>query len=131
MQGNPHSFSLFVHNLLINDLHNCTYSSCMTKSKLIPYYANCAFCDAQFDVIGRMETFKKDVQYILKKANIGWKVRDLDEILKNAKINDRVDQDLVTHYFKQLDHKTRKKLYDIYKPDFELFGYDGEKFVSF
>jgi len=35
-----------------------------------PYNARCFYCDISYNVIGHMETFDDDVQYILMKANL-------------------------------------------------------------
>ena len=35
-----------------------------------PYNARCSYCDIPYNVIGRVETFEEDVQYILLKQNL-------------------------------------------------------------
>ena len=35
-----------------------------------PYNARCLYCDIPYNVIGRVETFEEDVQYILLKQNL-------------------------------------------------------------
>ena len=75
-----------------------------------------------------METFKEDTDYILNKVGLQGKI-DI-----GAKFN--AEDQKVTHtervkkYFVQLDRAIRQRLFEIYKPDFEMFAYSSEEFVN-
>ena len=106
-----------------------------------PYYVHCDYCDIKYDFIGRVENFKDDLAYISQRTNIDMskvppeafhvhpsgsdkrflKPRNTSESEKDRKVID---------YFAQLDKKTLKTLYDMYKIDFEMFGYSLQPYVK-
>ena len=78
----------------------------------------------KYDVIGRLEDFVDDVTYIATKLNLTTLVPKLsitNRMTKGKKGNDRV-----THYMSQLSERQKQKLFELYKLDFALFGYDPE-----
>ena len=78
----------------------------------------------KYDVIGRLEDFVDDVTYIATKLNLTTLVPELsntNRMTKGKKGNDRVK-----NYMSQLSAHQKKKLFELYKLDFALFGYDPE-----
>lgn len=51
------SFSEFVDYLLREEVHNY-------NDHWRPYWLHCHLCEMEFDVIGKMETWNQDVQFI-------------------------------------------------------------------
>jgi len=99
-----------------------------------PYYVNCDYCDIKYDFIGRVENFEYDFNYIAKKANIS--LHSLPEniihyhasgshksysALRPVSKNDKDEK--VINYFSQLNVGQLEGLYNMYKVDFEMFGY--------
>ena len=74
-----------------------------------------------------METFKEDVQYIIMKNNLK------DILPPNIHPNNSSKKDTnsdTLEKFSQLNTTQIKKLYELYKLDFELFGYDIDTFLQ-
>ena len=99
------------------------------------FYLRCSYCDFQYSVIGRAETFIEDTKYILLKANLTSNIPlEMASFQKHVDYNNS-DKKL-THepngepeartleYFKNIDQTVIQKLYKMYKIDFELFNYN-------
>ena len=86
-----------------------------------PYHSNCFYCHVKYDVIGRLEDYSDDIMYIAVKQNLTSLLPELNKINRKSKIatNNRVD-----FYMSQLSDQHKEKLFDLYKLDFDLFGYD-------
>ena len=81
-----------------------------------------------------METFEEDARYIFLKANLDLPLkraskradhgtRDHDNT-KEVRNDPRSPEARTMTYFKQLNSSTIQALYECYKLDFELFGYN-------
>jgi hypothetical protein len=93
----------------------------------------------QFCIIsGSFETLKKDTKYIFEMTGM-----DQEQILNNlsqfpwanshrTSVETSVEEtrDLVTSYFDQLTMPEKMELYEIYRPDFEMFGYDATTYLN-
>ena len=88
-----------------------------------PYYSNCFYCHLKYDVIGRLEDFTEDVMYIALRQNLTSLLPDLIKNNRKSKGKSSSD-DKVKYYISQLSNHQRKKLLELYKLDFDLFGYD-------
>ena len=98
------------------------------------FVSRCQHCYIPYTVIGRMETFQEDVQYIILKNKLE-KLLPLDKALKFKSINSsKKDANYTTQItlekFSQLSNDQIKKLYKIYQLDFELFDYDIDIFLQ-
>uniref|UniRef100_A0A182W3R8 Carbohydrate sulfotransferase n=1 Tax=Anopheles minimus TaxID=112268 RepID=A0A182W3R8_9DIPT len=84
----------------------------------------CTPCLARYDFIVKLETYKQDVETMIKAAN-------LQGIVKLAQVN-QVRKDAVAtlamKYFSQITQQQMDSLYSIYEIDFELFGYSAETY---
>ena len=69
-----HNFSAFVDYVLDGYKKSVCYQKfntpCSINVHWRPYNARCLYCDIDYNVIGRMETFDEDVRYIFLKANL-------------------------------------------------------------
>ena len=106
-----------------------------------PYYVNCDYCDIKYDFVGRLENFESDLMFVSKVANF-----DLSSLPPNALHNHPSGSDeryavpkkrsieekdaKVKKYFSLLSKMQVKELYEMYKVDFEMFGYKPEPYVS-
>ena len=105
-----------------------------------PYYINCDYCDIKYDFIGRLENFESEFMFVSKVANF-----NLSSIPSNAlhhhpsgsderyaipKKKSKEEKDAkVKNYFSLLNQMQLKELYEMYKVDFEMFGYKVEPYV--
>ncbi|XP_071455461.1 carbohydrate sulfotransferase 11-like isoform X2 [Hetaerina americana] len=103
-----------------------------------PYYRFCTPCAVNFSVVAKMETLARDEAYIIQKSGIGAALGrkfgggDLSSRPReavNAAIGARTE-DVLPRYFQTLNKEQIDALYDIYKIDFLMFGYDVSKYYN-
>ena len=94
-----------------------------------PYRAWCFYCDVQYDVIGRLEEYDEDMLYIAIKQNLTSIMQDLREV-RNKTLKKKESSSLrILEYMSQISHEARKKLFELYKIDFEMFEYEYTQFL--
>ncbi len=91
---------------------------CVINNHWMPQYFSCDFCHVSYDFIGTVGTFNDDLDYIMAKTGIFQSISTKEGRLNNSTKMERVD------YMSQLDQETKNVLRDLYKIDFDLFGYD-------
>ena len=82
----------------------------------------------RFDVIGKFETMKEDVEYIINASNLNISPSSFPRINSHSSHNNG-HKLLSLRYFQDIDTESIKKLYDIYKIDFEMFGYSIDQYL--
>ena len=91
------------------------------------FFDRCFHCDIPYNVIGRIETFQEDVQYIILKNNLE-KILDLETTLQfhslNSSKKDTKKESL--YHFLKLNLTQIQQLYAVYQMDFEMFNYDAD-----
>ncbi|XP_072038175.1 carbohydrate sulfotransferase 14-like [Amphiura filiformis] len=75
-------------------------------------------CEIEYDIIGRLEDAHEDIPYVLKRVGI----YNLTDYGKGPPR--KTSNDLIVKYYSQLPKDLLHTLYEIYEPDFTLFGYD-------
>ena len=96
------------------DIHKCFFR---------PYINNCHYCYVNYEVIGHLEDSFEDTMYIAMKQNLTTLLPELTKTNRKTK-GKKSSQDRIEHYMSQLNTKQKRKLYELYQLDFELFGYD-------
>jgi hypothetical protein len=78
-----------------------------------------------------MEAFEEDLLYIVVKQNLtsllghaSHAANETPDALKKESQTERIQS-----HFSQLSRETRKRLYRLYKVDFDMFGYSAKEFV--
>ncbi|XP_022059420.1 carbohydrate sulfotransferase 12-like isoform X1 [Acanthochromis polyacanthus] len=80
-------------------------------------YRLCHPCQVKYDFIGRLETLETDAEHLLK-------LLEVDDLLRfPSGARNRTAASWERDWFAQIPITTRRKLYKLYEPDFELFGY--------
>lgn len=87
-----------------------------------PYWNRCDPCLVDYDFIGKIETAKHDFPYAFNKVGIGSSSDWWDNI-------EQVPRSLTLRYFSTVSQEAILKLHQIYKLDFDLFGYSINEFV--
>ncbi|XP_018009388.1 carbohydrate sulfotransferase 11 [Hyalella azteca] len=87
-----------------------------------PFFLNCQVCDLSYEYIVKMETWNDDLSYLLPKYHIEYVEKAYGDILNSS--------DVSFQYFKTLPELLVLKLYEIYKIDFELFGYSLDGYLQ-
>ena len=94
-----------------------------------PFHHRCSYCEVNYDVIGFMEDFDDDVEYVVRKRNLTLLIGQTGYV-GNPSRNDGMSQEMrITPYFSMLTEDVKRRLYELYKIDFEMFGYDGSKYL--
>ena len=77
-----------------------------------------------------MEEFDEDFRYIISKQNVTL-LLDEENVTANQtpKNGSESVAQKISKYFSMLDESVRLDLYNLYKIDFELFGYDASEFL--
>lgn len=91
-----------------------------------PIFVLCPPCHFNFDIIVKMETFKRDTEFLLNQ-------RGLDSGLLTRKHSTKSgdqDQDLRRRLFSQLSKKMVSALRDKYRIDLTMFEYDVEEYTQ-
>ena len=89
-----------------------------------PFTQLCDLCHVKYDFIGKVETWYSDISYLLKRNEFS--VFDLKSLI-SQKFNEnqeKTTKDTSLAYFKQLNSHLIVQLYNLYKNDFLIGGYD-------
>ncbi|XP_027032895.2 carbohydrate sulfotransferase 12-like [Tachysurus fulvidraco] len=78
----------------------------------------CHPCIINYDFIGKMETIEEDAAHLLRLLKVD-NIVDFKPYEKN-----KTSTDEMKTWFYNIPTEWRRKLYDIYRADFELFGYE-------
>ena len=90
-----------------------------------PYLPHCLYCDIDFDVIGKLEDFGEDVAYIATKLNLTEQLGILKHVQHQTPgRGDKSRRERRDYYMSQLSAQMVDDLYELYKFDFIMFGYD-------
>ena len=84
------------------------------------YYDSCRPCEVQYDYIVKFETLNNDIEYLKQKLNVSSYHRQAFFPKSAYKAN----WDLVKKAFKKIPKELGLKLYEKYRIDFEMFGYE-------
>ena len=143
---NDKSFSSFV-NLVLHEYRTSCYPGSTQHSRIRtnwynknceykvnrhwrPFVFRCSYCDINYDIIGRMETWNDDLNYIIRK-------RGIENTLPPQKANisfthhswkQNTEQMTIKH-FSTLSDKQKEDLYNMFRMDFEMFNYDPKIYL--
>ena len=101
---------------IINDVH------------VMPFWKRCDMCNLNYDLIGKMETFTQDSNYIMEK--IGMKSPKIVVAEKEHVSSGNSSEEMAKNLFARLPNDLIEKLYDLYKLDFEMFDYEYKQYLS-
>ena len=131
---NDHSFPSFVENVVLHEYKkDSCYQSynkpCLNIDKhWMPFNSRCFYCDISYNVIGKLETFRDDVNYISLKQNLTNLIPLLpDHPSSGTKMHTSVNK--TKQYFAQLNKIQIQQLCEMFQIDFELFGYASQSYL--
>ena len=99
-------------------------SSCKLDKHWKPFISRCGYCDVPYQVIGRAETFEQDQRGIGRLARVSF------PSMESHTSSGGSTSQLAVSYFSSLQRHTVLQLYQLYRPDFELFGYSPDKYLQ-
>jgi len=112
------TFSEFVNYLLREPVHKF-------NDHWVPYWLHCHVCELEYDIIGKMETIGEDMEFIAEESGLAAANISLPWANKRGS-----GHQISLDYFQGLSLTQVKRLYEIYKPDFEMFGYTAEPYFQ-
>uniref|UniRef100_A0A1B6EP42 Carbohydrate sulfotransferase n=1 Tax=Cuerna arida TaxID=1464854 RepID=A0A1B6EP42_9HEMI len=115
------TFSEFV-NYLIHE-HNRGHSLDMHWTPIAEF---CSPCQVEFDLILKFDTLDEDQRYLIEMAGISHLVK---AEWRNPSKGPNTP-DVITKYYSQLTLTQLLQLYNIYRFDFELFGYTLDRYLE-
>ena len=83
-----------------------------------------------YDFIGHVETFRDDMAYILWRTGLANTRLPLREVLAEKKNNCPLKPNRTANYMAQLNSLQSEMLFNLYKEDFEMFGYSPHIFSA-
>ena len=83
----------------------------------------------RYNVIGLFETMKEDVEFIIRAANLNTSSSHFPRTHSSLSADSRDHRLVSLRYFRSIDKENVKKLYDIYRIDFEMFAYSIEDYL--
>ena len=130
------TFSVFIQRILSQWKRHRT-----ANEHWRPYYQHCDYCDIKYDFIGRVEHFNSDFSYVAQMTNISLHNLPTKELRVHPsgsdkrysipeKISNKDKNKKVIDYFAQLSARQLVALYNMYKIDFEMFGYNLQPYVQ-
>lgn len=88
-----------------------------------PVYSFCNPCQVNVTHIIKFETFDRDTKRILEKAKLSHYLPASGKIRENSSGRNSKSLCQVDNYLNELPPNLQKELYEMYKIDFDLFGY--------
>ena len=137
------SFDIFIKLILDETEKKCEQiHKCKSDFHWRPFISQCAYCHAPYTIIGKLETADEDQKYISHLANVTFpkignmasEFKDWQMIffyLEYNKSSGGSTANLSRKYFSEIDISTAKKLYELYKVDFEMFSYNPEEYFKY
>jgi len=121
------SFTSFVKMIIDQGEKVCSApgkSACTFNGHWRPFVSRCAYCTTNYTLIATFETFKEDLWYIGRLANVTF----VEKVQNNP--SGMNTEQLTRKYFAQLDQSLVEGLYQQYRLDFEMFGYHHHMFFN-
>ena len=97
--------------------------------KFRPYLNHCFYCDAEYDVIGRLEEYGEDMLYIAMKQNLTSLMKDLTKVKNKTARKKGSDSMRILEYMSQIPSEAKEKLFELYKIDLEMFDYEYTQYL--
>ena len=83
----------------------------------------------KYDAIGFLETYDEDFIFIARKLNIPTLISHAEERKNWSPGSKQSQSERIEKHFSLLDKEVRQRLYQLYRIDFELFGFDANSYL--
>lgn len=95
-----------------------------------PFASRCSFCDIDYDLIGQMETWSEDFNYIVRKNKLENILKLENDTSKKYHPTKGDTQQMTKKYFSKISKKQGEDLYKMYRMDFQMFQYDPNPYLQ-
>eukprot|EP00090_Calanus_glacialis_P020054 TRINITY_DN30843_c0_g1_i1.p1 TRINITY_DN30843_c0_g1~~TRINITY_DN30843_c0_g1_i1.p1 ORF type:complete len:323 (-),score=62.46 TRINITY_DN30843_c0_g1_i1:33-893(-) len=121
------SFPDFADYVLRKSKSNCrTYSECPMNNHWRPYLSRCAYCSTNYTVVAKLETLQEDLTYLGQMVG-----HTFHQIEANTSGGDKKGlSERARAYFSQLQRDVAIELFELFRVDFEMFGYDAKEYLD-
>jgi len=102
------------------------YKKELTDEHWAPMHWFCNPCAVNYQYILKFENLEPEEEML----RVAWNTTKIKNLWENRNDNGRDKDDITVQYFSMLDHEDILKLYEIYKIDFEMFGYDASPYLN-
>ncbi|XP_042888256.1 carbohydrate sulfotransferase 11-like [Penaeus japonicus] len=92
----------------------------------LPYWVHCSVCSTDYNIIMKLETMKDDERFLITLSRL----EELKDIASWVHLKGSSSADLAKEYYKDVTRRQMEKLYQRYRPDFDLFQYDIDDFLA-
>ena len=92
-----------------------------------PYHDSCNFCQVQYTVISKTETFQEDKSRILRMVGQGKGEGEGEEERIHVHAGSMI-QNVTKKHFENVSNEVKSKLIEVFKYEFEMFNYDSEMY---
>ena len=89
-----------------------------------PQWLYCRVCQQEYDVPGRLDTVRSDAEYILRRAGVEGERLEENNRSGGSKHGRTRRHPELHKYFEELQEGQAEALFEMYRPDFEILGYD-------
>ena len=97
----------------------------------MPFLERCMYCDVEYDVIGKSETFDDDLRFVAQAKGVDELLDTLGEKLNsNAPESGTGETERTKKYFDELTRSEKEKVLEMYRIELEMFGYDAEPYMQ-
>ena len=76
-----------------------------------------------------METYDEDFAYIAQKLNLTSLLNNAERRKNQTPESDQTQSERIKKSFSLLDKDVRQRLYQLYRIDFEMFGFDASSYL--
>jgi hypothetical protein len=101
-----------------------TMAECHFNHHWLPYVTSCSLCTFEYSAVGRLENMQDDLLFIGQMAGVQFK----NNVSHSSSGS---TSQLAREYFSQVDEDDVEQLYQLYKIDFEMFGYSPDLYLNF
>ena len=123
----PFDIDMSFENFIDFVLQEASYAIISEQSKhWWPFSDSCKLCKIQYNFVGHLESLEEDVTCMLSRF-VDYKLLHKMKDRTKTKVNDaggRHTKEMSMQYFSKLSKDTILKLYELYKLDFMLGGYE-------
>ena len=105
-------------------ISNRTMAECHFNHHWLPYVTSCSLCTFEYSAVGRLENMQDDLLFIGQMAGVQFK----NNVSHSSSGS---TSQLAREYFSQVDEDDVEQLYQLYKIDFEMFGYSPDLYLNF